>query len=86
MPRPLNWIRGEGTMKAQRGLGQDDMDYDPSNPNNSPAALATLQSVEANMMAGGGTVNFSTGTSSSLVPLALLGGGVILVIMIGKKR
>lgn len=29
MPRPLNWIRGEGTMKNQRGIGTVVVSSDP---------------------------------------------------------
>lgn len=31
MPRPLNWIRGEGTVKNQRGLGAPPADGETEN-------------------------------------------------------
>ena len=89
MPRPYGWIRGEGTMKNQRGMG-DVVQVDPS-----------IAALFASANAGGvidplyndavaNTPQFTTASSgtsgmSTTMMLVLAAGVGLLIVVLAKK-
>lgn len=87
MPRPLNWIRGEGTTKNQRGLGDDGVSTNEyinwvMGSGDAPMDY-TGQIVDANPNANAINLAKATGAGSQNT-LLLVAAGVALILLVKK--
>ena len=89
MPRPLNLIIGEGTVKNQRmgGLGVDSPNMYGGDVTGDPVYMST-QDVDT---AAGAVSNVflptsSTSSSNNLLILGLLGAGVVFMVLAKGRR